>query len=139
MSHVLIIEDDVLVALDVQAWAEERGARTTAVATTEDAAVRIAAEHRPDLITSDVRLIQGSGPDAVRRILQQLGPIPVIYITGNPEAVRKSDPAARVVVKPYRWQQIDDEAEALGLEKGFTPTHVPNIRVAEMRIRADDG
>lgn len=113
--HILIIEDDLLVALDVQACVEEMGAVSTDVASSEDYAVRLALAHRPDLITSDVRLPEGSGPEAVRRIHDHYGPIPVLYITGNPETVTRSDPDARVIVKPYHWSQLQQEATALGL------------------------
>ena len=115
MAHILIIEDDLLVALDMQACAEEMGAISTSVASSEDYAVRLAMERRPDLITSDVRLAQGSGPEAVRRIIDHYGPIPVLYITGNPEAVKRDEPEARVIVKPYRWQEVEEEVKALGL------------------------
>jgi CheY-like chemotaxis protein len=115
VNHILIIEDDLLVALDVQVCAEELGAVSTALAASEDNAVRLAAERRPDLILSDVRLAQGSGPEAVRRIVEHHGPIPVIYITGNPETVQREDPDARIIVKPHSPKQLQEEARALGL------------------------
>ena len=113
--HILIIEDDLLVALDLQACVEDMGAVSTDVASSEDNAVRQALSCRPDLILSDVRLSKGSGPDAVRRIHDYYGAVPVLYITGNPEAVTRSDPQARIIVKPYQREQLEQEARALGL------------------------
>lgn len=115
MSHILIIEDNLLVALDVQACVEELGAGSTDVASSEEDAVRMALSKRPDLITSDVRLAQGLGIEAVRRIVEHYGDIPVLYITANPDAVKVSDPEARIVVKPYRWEQLKTEVQAIGL------------------------
>lgn len=115
MSHILIIEDNLLVALDVQACVEELGASSTAVASSEDDAVRMALAKRPDVITSDVRLAQGLGTEAVRRIVEHYGDIPVLYITANPDAVKAREPDARVVVKPYRWEQLTAEVQAIGL------------------------
>ena len=115
MTHILIIEDDLLVALDVEGCLEEMGAVSTALASSEDRAVKMALERRPDLMTSDVRLAQGHGPEAVRRIVEHYGPIPTLYITGNPEAVKKDHPDAQILVKPYRWADLGDAAKALGL------------------------
>lgn len=115
MVHILIIEDDLLVGLDIQSWAEEVGARSTDVSSSEDNAVRLAIERRPDFITSDMRLAQGTGAGAVHRIREHYGPIPVLYITGNPEAVKAVDPDANVIVKPYSWQELEERAKALGL------------------------
>ncbi len=106
MTHILIIEDELLVSLDLQACFEEAGATSSAIASSEDDAVDLALQQRPDLIASDVRLAQGSGPSAVRRILDYYGEIPVVYITGNPEAVRLSQPDAWIIVKPYRRDQL---------------------------------
>lgn len=114
--HILIIEDDLLVALHIQDCAETMGARSTAVAASEDDAVRLALEQRPDFIMSDVRLARGTGPEAVRRIVEHYGRIPVLYITGNPEAVKNADPDAAFLIKPFRWEQVREEASRLGLE-----------------------
>lgn len=115
MAHILIIEDDLLVALDIQDCAEDIGAQTTAVAASEESAVKLALERRPDFIISDVRLAEGTGPEAVRRISEHHGPIPVLYITGNPEAVRNVDPDAPLLVKPFRREQVKEEVGRLGL------------------------
>lgn len=111
--HVLIIEDDLLMALDVEACVESIGVRSTDLASTEEHAVKLAVARRPDLIASDVRLAQGTGPDAVRRIQSHYGPIPVIYITGNPESARQADPEAPVLVKPLDWSELTDMMSSL--------------------------
>jgi len=111
--HILIIEDDLLVAMDIQSCIEDLGAVSTDVASSEDDAVRLALRRRPDLITSDVRLAQGSGPAAARRISEHQGRIPVLYVTGNPEAVTRTDPDARVIVKPYQRHQLMQQVKAL--------------------------
>lgn len=120
MVHILIIEDDLLVALDMQDCVEETGEHTTAVAASEEDAVNCALARRPDLILSDVRLSKGTGPAAVRRIIAHYGSIPVVYITGNPEAVKHIDPDAPILVKPHRWEELKDMARGLGLNEAFS-------------------
>ncbi|PAX07898.1 response regulator [Sphingomonas lenta] len=100
MCHVLIIEDEPLIALDIEMILAEQGATSFDVATTEDDAVARALDHRPDLITSDVKLAAGRGPDAVERIEEALGPVPVMFVTGSPDECRPCDPPKLVLPKP---------------------------------------
>lgn len=85
MCHVLIIEDEALVALEIQMVLEQIGATSFAFAQTEEDAIIEARAKPPAMITSDVRLAQGHGPNAVRRIEHEHGSIPAIYITGSPD------------------------------------------------------
>lgn len=102
MCHVLIIEDEPLVAMDLQMTLEEQGARSFDIAATEAEAVALARAHPPHLITSDVKLIEGSGPHAVRQILAEMAAhdLPVIFITGTPEACEPCEPPALILTKP---------------------------------------
>ena len=58
------------------------------------------------LITSDVGLLEGTGPRAVEIILRELGPVPVIYVTGTPEACQSCGPPARVLSKPLHYPTL---------------------------------
>ncbi len=71
MCHVLIIEDEAVVALHLEALLREHGATTFAFAGTEAEAVEAARDRRPALLTSDVNLREGTGPRAVARALEQ--------------------------------------------------------------------
>lgn len=102
MCHVLIIEDEPLVALDIQMMLEAEGATSFDFADTEVAAVAAAIARPPGLITSDVKLVEGTGPAAVREIHRRLGDRPVIFITGTPEDCRPCEPPGIVLSKPLR-------------------------------------
>lgn len=106
MCHVLIIEDEPFIAMDLQEMLEAHGASSFAFAETEDAAVAAALEHRPDVITSDVKLSEGTGPGAVRTILDRLGAIPVIFITATPGDCRPCDPPGVVLGKPINVRAV---------------------------------
>lgn len=101
MCHVLIIEDQPLLALVIQIQLEDRGATSFAFAATQEEAVEAASETRPDFITSDVRLLSGSGPLAVETIIEQLGPIPVVFITATPGDCHPLPACARIILKPF--------------------------------------
>lgn len=106
MCHVLIIEDEVLIAMHIEAMLESVGATSFAFAETEADAVKEARRRRPALITSDVRLRHGTGPKAVELILSELGHVPVIFITGSPEESIPCDPPHRVLGKPLHEHSI---------------------------------
>lgn len=100
MCHVLVIEDEWIVAEHLSIVAEDAGATSMAVAATERDAVGAARARRPDLILSDVRLAEGAGPAAVASIIREHGPTHVIFVTGTPEECVPCDPPAVVLTKP---------------------------------------
>ena len=106
MCHVLIIEDEAIVAMDVQGLLAAIGATSFSFAMTQDEAVREARRHPPALITSDVKLAKGTGPRAVEQIQRELGDIPVIFITATPEDCEPCEPPARVLRKPMHEPSI---------------------------------
>jgi CheY-like chemotaxis protein len=98
--HALIIEDEFLVALNIEDSLEALGFTSHETVATEEKAVVTARRHTPDLITADVRLLRGSGITAVQRILREQS-VPVVFITGNIEMVLKEMPDAVVLDKPF--------------------------------------
>ena len=101
MCHVLIIEDEPLVAMAIEDVLLEAGATTVDVAVSEEEAVRAAAARRPDFISSDVRLVEGTGPAAVQAIHGAYGAIPVLFVTATPEACRPCAPPGTILRKPF--------------------------------------
>lgn len=84
-SKVLIIEDEPLIALDLESIVSELGHQVVAKAQTAKDAVAQAHSQRPELVLADINLGEGgSGVDAVREILASFD-IPVIFITAYPE------------------------------------------------------
>ena len=113
MCHVLIIEDEALIALDLQDILAATGATTFAFAETEQEAVDSARLQRPDVITSDVMLREGSGPKAVETILGEMGPLPVIFITATPGACIPCIPPARILSKPVTDSAVRQAFQAV--------------------------
>ncbi|AJE46208.1 response regulator [Celeribacter indicus] len=108
-GRVLIIEDEAIIALDLQAIVAEMGHEITGVARTHKGAVQLADRERPDLILSDIQLADNSsGIEAVNEILAEAGDIPVIFITAFPERLltgERPEPAF-VITKPYSEEQV---------------------------------
>lgn len=106
MCHVLIIEDEPLIAINIQATLEDAGATSFDFAASESEAVAAALANHPTLITSDVKLVSGTGPAAVREIYRQLGEVPVIFISATPEECRPCNPPGIILAKPFRQEAL---------------------------------
>lgn len=108
-GRVMIIEDEAIIALDLQAIVADMGHAIIGVARTRDAAVALAGIEKPDLILADIQLADNSsGIDAVNEILEARGDIPVIFITAFPERLltgERPEPAF-LISKPYREDQV---------------------------------
>ena len=102
-TDVLIIEDEPLIALDLEALLESLGHRVTGVARTEQEALKLAAIKRPGLVLADIQLADGSsGLDAVNKMLSSFE-VPVIFITAFPERLltgERPEPAF-LITKPF--------------------------------------
>lgn len=108
-GKVMIIEDEAIIAMDLEAIVADMGHKVTGVARTEANALDLASQEKPDLILSDIQLADNSsGIDAVDRILERDGDSPVIFITAFPERLltgEGSEPAF-LISKPYSENQV---------------------------------
>lgn len=102
-SRVMIIEDEPIIALDLENLVTELGHKVVATAATRDEAVSKAHSERPGLILADINLGEGgSGIDAVTEILNSFD-IPVIFITAYPEKLltgERPEPTY-LIAKPF--------------------------------------
>jgi CheY-like chemotaxis protein len=102
-SRVLIIEDEPIIALDLENLVTELGHKVVATAATRDEAVAKAHSERPGLVLADINLGEGgSGIDAVAEILNSFD-IPVIFITAYPEKLltgERPEPTY-LIAKPF--------------------------------------
>lgn len=98
-GHVLIIEDEMLIAMEIENLLADIGFDTFDIVDSPSRALASAMSRRPDLITADVRIIDGTGVEAVRAIIAVLGPVPVVFVTGSVDTLTDRDLLA-LVEKP---------------------------------------
>ncbi len=81
--RVLIVEDEIILAMDMKFFLEDRGYRVEGIAFSGHDAIIQAEEKRPDISLVDIKL-QGymDGIEAAKYLQGNLG-IPVIFVTGN--------------------------------------------------------
>ncbi len=97
--HALVIEDEILIALEIEDLLKKQGFATVDIAESPTEALDRALRRKPDLITADYRIVDGTGTEAVSMIMAHLGPIPVVYVTGHTKALAGHDQDV-VVQKP---------------------------------------
>jgi CheY-like chemotaxis protein len=108
MCHVLIIEDEWLIAELISHHLESLGATSFDYAMTQSEAVALAIAHVPQVITSDVKLIEGTGPLAIKVIHQEVGPVPIIYITATPDECEPCEHSVAILSKPLTGGVLAD-------------------------------
>lgn len=102
-TDVLIIEDEPIIAMDLEELVQSCGHRIVGVAATERDAIDIAKRTRPGLILADINLgAGGDGTSAVARIMQSHY-APVIFVTAYPERLLTGEAVepAFVITKPF--------------------------------------
>jgi CheY-like chemotaxis protein/DNA-directed RNA polymerase specialized sigma24 family protein len=103
-ARILIIEDEPIIAMDIEMIVRDLGHDVVAVATTHAEAVAEAQKHQPGLVLADIQLADNSsGIEAVQEILQDVK-LPVIFITAFPERLLTGDrpEPAFLLTKPYQ-------------------------------------
>ena len=104
--HALIIEDEVSVADLVEQALREAGYRSFDVAFSASEALEAAGRRCPEIITADLRLVDGTGVDAVLEICADR-PIPVVFITASPLEISDRLPDAIIVEKPFMIASVE--------------------------------
>ncbi len=108
-ARVLVIEDEPIIAMDIEQMVVDMGHEVVAVADTRDTAVDAAMKQRPDLVLADIQLADGSsGIDAVRDILSSFS-VPVIFITAYPDRLltgARPEPTF-LIAKPFRAGTVE--------------------------------
>src|SRR5689334_12375395 len=105
-GRVLIVEDQGVVATDIERCLEDSGFEVTAIATSMKDAIREVIAARPDLILMDIRIKgEADGIEAADYLHRHFG-IPVVYLTAHDdrdtiERAKRTEPMA-FLLKPFK-------------------------------------
>jgi DNA-directed RNA polymerase specialized sigma24 family protein len=107
-TEIMIIEDEPLIAMDIEQMVESLGHKVVAIARTHKEAVALYNKTHPKMVLADIQLADGSsGIDAVNDILMT-HPVPVIFITAFPERLltgERPEPTF-LVTKPFNPEMV---------------------------------
>lgn len=107
-TKVLIIEDEPIIAADIEGIVMDLGHEVTGIATTRDEAVALAKEIEPGLVLCDIQLADNSsGIDAAHEILGDID-VPLIFITAFPERLLTGDKPepTYLITKPFESNTV---------------------------------
>ena len=76
----VIAEDELLFAQALTAFLEDLGYQVLATADSEEGAVRVVCERRPDVVLMDLKLLDGNGVGAAIMIRENFK-VPIIFLT----------------------------------------------------------
>lgn len=114
-ATILVVEDEALVAMDIETTLKGMGYEVAAIAATGEEAIRLADRHKPDLILMDIRL-QGEmdGIEAAGRIRAQAD-IPIVYLTAYAddallERAKLTEPFG-YILKPFEARGLHSTIE----------------------------
>jgi CheY-like chemotaxis protein/DNA-directed RNA polymerase specialized sigma24 family protein len=120
-TDVLIIEDEPVIAADIEALVRELGHTVVDIAATRKEALDAIARKTPGLVLADIQLADGSsGIDAVKDILARYS-VPVIFITAFPERLltgERPEPTF-LITKPFQPETVK---AAIGQALFFHPS-----------------
>jgi CheY-like chemotaxis protein len=107
-TDVLIIEDEPLIAMDIENLVQSLGHRVDRVARTHSEAIQAVQQKKPGLVLADIQLADGSsGLDAVNEMLGSFS-VPVVFITAYPERLltgERPEPAF-LITKPFQPETV---------------------------------
>lgn len=123
-GRVMIIEDEPIIAMDLQSIVEGLGHSVVGIAATRTEAAALVAREEADLVLADIQLADGSsGIDAVKDILADHD-IPVIFVTAFPERLltgERPEPTY-LITKPFAVETlVATIGQALMLQKRYEP------------------
>ncbi len=125
---VLIVEDEMLLAIELEHLVEEVGCHSLGCAMSSDEAVDLAEKLRPDLALVDVHLSDGpTGVEVARKISRDCGGV-ALFMTANVKRLPDDFAGAcGVIGKPYSEHGVKTALSYLAycLNEGHAPGPVP--------------
>ena len=102
-QNLLIVEDNMIIAMDLKERLEQFGYQVCAIAQTGESAVVMASRAHPDLILMDIGLGKGIDGIEAAQLIRNRQPTPVIFVTGNSHLL---DDKELYLDKPFDEQEL---------------------------------
>ena len=127
LTRIMIVEDEAMIALDVETRLVGLGYEVSALATSGEAALERAAEDRPDLVLMDIRLAGKMDGIEAAEVIRSTLEIPVIFATAHADAERLE---RAKLARPYGYllKPIQDRDLKVTLEMALYTAQVERKR-----------
>ena len=110
-GSALIVEDEFLIALDLEATMQALGFETCQLAPTAKEALALAMRNPPDVVLMDVYLDGARAGIEAARWLRDVCEVPIIFVTahsddGTLERIRQAVPGSPILSKPVYRERL---------------------------------
>jgi len=130
-ESILIVEDEAVIARDLQLLLEDLGYGVSAIAATADEALASINAAVPDLVLMDIRLADGSDGITVAAIILARWEIPVVFLTAHadPDTVARAQ-----ATSPYGYllKPFDERVVAISVQLALAKS------AADRHLRASE-
>lgn len=124
---VLVVEDDVLLSMNIEATLTKAGYRTLGPIAWATEAVELVEKAKPDIALVDLSLRDGQVGAALARYLLSRWGVHSIFITGNTsDALRHQDAALGLLRKPFSHPEL---LKSLVVAKAMVDGTIPTLNV----------
>lgn len=137
-TRVVIAEDEALIRLDLKEMLEEEGYSVVGEAGDGETAVKLAEEHRPDLVILDVKMPVLDGISAAERIAgEKLAPVLMLTAFSQRELVERARDAGAMayLVKPFSKSDLVPAIE-MAVSR-FQELRALELEIADLSLRLE--
>ncbi len=127
----MIVEDEALLALELESEIEAAGHSVTGVATSSKSAIELVEADTPDMAFVDIHLVDGPTGVDVGRFLAERN-IPYVFVSGNIKRIPDDFAGALgAIEKPYTVNGLQNALDYLvaSIEGGASKAVPPNLIV----------
>jgi PAS domain S-box-containing protein len=115
VAHILVVEDEQLVAKDIELSLAGMGHTVIGVASSSEDALRMARARRPDLVLMDVRIEGDLDGIQTAEILRERHDVALVYVTAHADAgtvarAKRTQPSG-YLLKPFRESELRGAVE----------------------------
>ena len=112
--HIIIAEDEELVAIALACMLESHGFRVTVTRNGQEA-LEAEAQDPADILLTDMRMPVLGGRELIQRIRQRRPDLPVVVMTGFSESIPAEEPGRTLVLnKPFQVDVLFNALQAVG-------------------------
>ena len=126
--RILIVEDEAIIALEIESRLIRAGYEVVGIADNRDDAIELFLEGQPDLVLMDINICGTADGIATAQALGQLGDVPVIFLTAFADT---STVERAATVSPYGYLMKPFDGQALLAAVSIALTR----HAADMRLR----
>ena len=89
--RVLVVEDEMIIALDLESLVMDSGHEVCGLATTSDEAIALAHSRKPDIILSDISLAKGTSGIVAAKAIRASLDVGIIFISAGIASITPED------------------------------------------------